>query len=202
MEFNKKLQELRKQRGLTQEELAEQLYVSRTAVSKWESGRGYPSIDSLKAIAQFFSTTVDELLSANEILEIAHNGQIETEKHYRDLVFGLVDICAALLLFLPLFASRSADVIISTSLILLDGVAPFLKIVCFDIVISLTVMGISTLALQGTKNAIWLRIKAPVSLLLSALAVMIFTLGLHPYAASFVFILLVIKALMLTKRKG
>ena len=55
MEFCEKLQELRKKRRLTQEELAEQLYVSRTAISKWESGRGYPSIDSLKAIAKYFS---------------------------------------------------------------------------------------------------------------------------------------------------
>ena len=47
MEFNEKLQSLRKNKGLTQEELAEALYVSRTAISKWESGRGYPSIDSL-----------------------------------------------------------------------------------------------------------------------------------------------------------
>lgn len=55
MEFNEKLQELRKQKGLTQEELAEALYVSRTAISKWESGRGYPNIDSLKAISNYFS---------------------------------------------------------------------------------------------------------------------------------------------------
>ena len=54
MELNKKLQQLRKQKNLTQEELAEALYVSRTAISKWESGRGYPNIDSLKAIAKFF----------------------------------------------------------------------------------------------------------------------------------------------------
>ncbi|MBR2683570.1 MAG: helix-turn-helix transcriptional regulator [Atopobiaceae bacterium] len=40
MEFSEKLQELRKARSLTQEELAGALYVSRTAVSKWESGRG------------------------------------------------------------------------------------------------------------------------------------------------------------------
>ena len=47
MEFNEKLQELRKGKGLTQEELAQAIFVSRTAVSKWESGRGYPNIDSL-----------------------------------------------------------------------------------------------------------------------------------------------------------
>ena len=46
MEFNEKLQQLRKKSGLTQEQLAEQLYVSRTAISKWESGKGYPNIES------------------------------------------------------------------------------------------------------------------------------------------------------------
>ena len=55
MEFNEKLQELRKSRGLTQEELAEALFVSRTAISKWESGRGYPNLDSLKEISKYFS---------------------------------------------------------------------------------------------------------------------------------------------------
>ena len=71
MEFNEKLQELRKYKGLTQEDLAEKLYVSRTAVSKWEAGRGYPNIESLKAIAKFFSVTIDELLSTDEMLTIA-----------------------------------------------------------------------------------------------------------------------------------
>ena len=54
MEFHEKLQELRKARGLTQEELAAELYFSRTAISKWESGRGYPSIASLKEISTYF----------------------------------------------------------------------------------------------------------------------------------------------------
>ena len=67
MEFNEKLKELRSSRGLTQEELAEALFVSRTAISKWESGRGYPSIDSLREISDFFSVTIDELLSQRKI---------------------------------------------------------------------------------------------------------------------------------------
>ena len=57
MEFNQKLQELRRQRGITQEELASELYVSRTAISKWELGKGYPSIDSLKAISKYFKAS-------------------------------------------------------------------------------------------------------------------------------------------------
>jgi transcriptional regulator with XRE-family HTH domain len=84
MEFNQKLQELRKQKGLTQEELAASLYVSRTAVSKWESGRGYPNIDSLMAIAKFFSITVDDLLSSGEALTIAKEDHKRREKQLRD----------------------------------------------------------------------------------------------------------------------
>ena len=73
MEFHEKLAELRKNKGLTQEELAEALFVSRTAVSKWESGRGYPGIDSLKEISRFFSVTVDELICPEEIISAAEN---------------------------------------------------------------------------------------------------------------------------------
>lgn len=71
MEFGEKLQLLRKERGLTQAELAEQLFVSRAAVSKRESGRGYPGIDSLKAIAKYFSVSLDSLLSCDTVLAIA-----------------------------------------------------------------------------------------------------------------------------------
>ena len=71
MEFHEKLQALRRQRGLTQEELAAELFVSRTAISKLESGRGYPSIDSLKAISAYFKVSIDDLLSGAEVLTIA-----------------------------------------------------------------------------------------------------------------------------------
>ena len=109
MEFNEKIQELRKQKGLTQEELAEKLYVSRTAISKWESGRGYPNIESLKAIAKFFSVTVDELLSSGEILTIAEEDNKRKEKRFRDLIYGLLDFSIAMLLFLPFFAEKRTE---------------------------------------------------------------------------------------------
>ena len=106
MEFNEKLQELRKQKGLTQEELAEILFVSRTAVSKWESGRGMPSIESLKAISKFFAVTLDDLLSSEELLVIAEDDHKKKEMHIRDLIYGLLDCSMALLFLLPFFGQK------------------------------------------------------------------------------------------------
>ena len=87
MEFNEKLQELRKSRGLTQEELAEALFVSRTAISKWESGRGYPSIDSLKQISNYFSISIDELLSGEKLITIAENENMTNLKNMGNMLF-------------------------------------------------------------------------------------------------------------------
>ena len=201
MEFNEKLQELRKQRGLTQEELAEKLYVSRTAISKWESGRGYPNIESLKAIAKFFSVTVDELLSSGEVLTIAEENQKQTEKRFRDLAFGLLDLCMSLLLFLPLFAEKADGIVRSVSLIALDGVQPYLKTAYFAVFLSMIVMGILTLALQNCQAMAWVKSKTMISLILGAIAVLVFMISSQPYAAVFAFALLAIKALMLIKRQ-
>ena len=201
MEFNEKLQELRKQKGLTQEELAASLYVSRTAISKWESGRGYPNIESLKDIAKFFSVTVDELLSTDEVLTIAEEDSRRKEKHFRDLMYGLLDICIALLLFLPFFAEDADGIIQSVSLIALDGVQPYLKIAYLTVVIGTTVMGILTLTLQNCQAVVWVKSKTTVSLALGAILVLLFMISSQPYAAVFAFVLLTIKALMLIKHQ-
>lgn len=103
MEFYEKLQELRKSRGLTQEELAEALYVSRTAVSKWESGRGYPSIDSLKEISSYFSVSIDELLSGEKLLSIAKRENKSNMQNLCDMLIGILDLLSVTLIVLPLY---------------------------------------------------------------------------------------------------
>ena len=200
MEFNEKLQELRKQRGLTQEELAEKLYVSRTAISKWESGRGYPNIESLKAIAKFFEVTVDELLSTDEILTIAEEDNKQKEKHFCDLIYGLLDLSIIMLLFLPFFAEKADGIIQSVSLIALDGIQPYLKTAYLAVVVSMLVIGILTLALQNCQLVAWVKSKTTISLILGAIATLVFMISSQPYAAAFAFALLVIKATMLIKR--
>jgi len=201
MEFNEKLQELRKQKGLTQEELAEKLYVSRTAISKWESGRGYPNIESLKAIAKFFSVTVDELLSSGEVLTIAEEDNKRKEKQFCDLIYGLLDLCIAMLLFLPFFAEKAEGIIQSVSLIALDGVQPYLKTAYLAVVISMIIMGILILALQNCQWTAWVKSKTTISLILGAIAVLVFMISPQPYAAVFAFALLAMKAFMFIKRR-
>ena len=101
MEFHEKLAELRKSKGLTQEELAEALFVSRTAISKWESGRGYPSIDSLKGISHFFSVTIDELICSQEMIAVAEDDRKAILGRYVSVICNMLDIFLGLLLFLP-----------------------------------------------------------------------------------------------------
>lgn len=201
MEFNEKLQELRKQNGLTQEELAEKLFVSRTAVSKWESGRGYPNIDSIKAIAKFFSVTVDELLSGGEVLDIAEEDNRQKEKHFCDIVFGLLDISAAMFFFVPFFGQEADGIIEGVSLLSLCKVQPYMKATYFAIVILTVASGVLTLALQNCGFAFRERNKNKISLMLNGAGIVLFIMSLQPYAAVYLFVLLTIKALLLIKQK-
>ena len=200
MEFNQKLQELRKQKGLTQEDLAASLYVSRTAISKWESGRGYPNIDSLKTIARFFGVTIDELLSGDELLTLAEEDTKQKETHFRDLVYGLLDLSMAMLLFLPFFAAKTDGVIQSVSLVILGGVRFYLKVAYLVAVIGTVVTGVLTLTLQNCQASVWLKRKTLISLILGTVSVLLFIISSQPYAAAFAFVLLVMKAFMLIKR--
>ena len=135
MEFNEKLQQLRKQKEITQEELAEAIYVSRTAISKWESGRGYPSIDSLKALSKFFEITIDELLSGEELLIIAEEDTNQKRNYFRDLVFGLLDICIAMFFFVPFFGQATNGNVQAVSLLSFVEISSYLRIIYFAVVI-------------------------------------------------------------------
>ena len=201
MEFHEKLQVLRKQKGLTQEELAEALFVSRTAISKWESGRGYPNIDSLKAIATFFSVTIDELLSSEEVLTIAENDGKQKEAHLRDLVFGLLDLSVAMAFFVPFFGQKADGYVQAVSLLALTEISAYLKAAYFAYIIGMIAFGIITLVLQNYRGAFWIRNKRLLSLLIHAAATLLFIISAQPYAAAFVFVFLVIKGTMLIRKQ-
>lgn len=184
MEFKEKIQTLRKQNGLTQEQLADKLFVSRTAVSKWESGRGYPSIDTLKRIAEEFSLSVDELLSGDELLLAAEQDNNTIKSKMCDLVFGLMDIGTVILLFTP-FAN----------------VSQWIKSIYFVLIAATVLFGIITLALQTVLSTAWIKLKGTISFILNIAAVLIFILSRQPYAAALTFVFLIIKAFLFVKKR-
>lgn len=199
MDFQDKLKKLRKNRGLTQEELAQALFVSRTAISKWESGKGYPNIDSLKAISKYFCVSLDDLLSTDEIITIAEEDGKQKERHLRNLVFGLLDCSIAMFLFLPFFGQRVDGVIQEVSVLMLTEEEIYIKIPYLIIVFSMTVWGILMLALRDCQVSFWLQKKDKVSLGLGAVGALLFMISRQPYASAYLFLILVIQALMLIK---
>lgn len=76
MEFAEKLITLRKGKELTQEQLAEQLNVSRQSVSKWESGQVIPEVDKIIELSKAFDVSIDYLLQPSELDELSVKTQI------------------------------------------------------------------------------------------------------------------------------
>ena len=199
MEFHEKLQELRKSRNLTQEELAEALFVSRTAISKWESGRGYPSIDSLKEISHYFSVTIDELLSSERLLSIAEKENKANIRNMCDLLMGIVDTFSLLLIILPLYPNTIDNFVSSVNLLQYTETTTFNRSVYWCFFLILIVTGIVKILLTKCEKKKGNQITTVLSMLLSILLVLFLALAREAYAIAVTFLLLVIKGILLLK---
>lgn len=82
MNIGNKIRELRKQRGITQEQLAESIGISFQAVSKWENNIALPDITLVPVLASYFGVSMDELFDFN-LKKIEHAVRIITEKAYQ-----------------------------------------------------------------------------------------------------------------------
>lgn len=197
MEFNEKLVQLRKSRNMTQDELAEALYVSRAAVSKWESGRGLPSIDSLKDIAKFFSVSIDELLSGEKLLSLAEKENSSNTRKICDIIFGVADLLSFVLFVLPLYPSTVDGYVYSVSLLSYTETSK-INIAVYWVLFAL-------LVLSGAVKLIFAKLKAEkcskasayVSLVISMVTVLFLALTREAYALVVVFLLFVIKVTVL-----
>ena len=198
MEFSEKLQELRKRRSMTQEELAESLFVSRSVISKWESGRGYPSIDSLKEISRFFSVTIDDLICSDEMITVAENDKKEFVSKYISLICNALDILLAILLFIPAFGNGPASSE-TVSLFGLNGINPWVKMV-FASIVGVTILnGVCGVIIACFNKPDWNRHQLITGVTLSILAVIVFIAARQPYAGIVCFAFLIIKGFFCRK---
>ena len=200
MEFNEKLQELRKSRSMTQEELAEVLFVSRTAISKWESGRGYPSIDSLREISRYFSVTIDDLICSEEMISVAENEKKEFADKSLSLICNAMDILLAILLFIPAFGNgpESSETV---SLFGLTGITPWVKNVFIVMIATAILNGICGVIIANFNKPVWNKHRLITGVILSILTVIVLIATKQPYAGIVCFALLVIKGFLIIKVK-
>lgn len=201
MEFGEKLLELRNGKGMTQEELAEDLYVSRTAISKWESGRGYPSIDSLKEISKYFSISIDELLSSEKLVTIAEKENRANIHRVLDYIMGLVDLMVCGLIFLPLFPHPADGSVFAVSLLEYSNVSADIRVIYWGLFLTLVMTGIVIVILNHFNLEKSKRVMIALSMGISVITVLVLAITRAAYATSLAFILTTIKGMLLLKRE-
>lgn len=106
MNFSTKLKALRAEKNISQSKLASEIFVSRSAVAKWENGLGLPSEDSLSALANYFNVSAEDLLSDKETEQTMVN-QAQTIEDQGKIIIGLVCTFGIVLFLLAYFAFPS-----------------------------------------------------------------------------------------------
>ena len=154
----------------------------------------------MKEISKFFGVSIDELLSGDEVITIAEKEKKDTENRFLDLIFGLLDISVAILVFLPFFGYRVDGIVREVSLLSLEGIQTYLKIAYIAIFALIIFWGILILASQRTDNALIIKYKYRISIILYAVAALLFILSSQPYAAVFFFIFHLTKIMILGKK--
>jgi len=200
MEFGEKLQQLRKDRTLTQEELAQALCVSRAAVSKWESGRGYPSIESLKDISDYFSVSIDDLLSGEKLLSLAEKENRSNIRGLCDLLFGLLDLFSFLLIVLPLYPNQAHGYVFSVNLFAYTQTSAFNKAVYWALFGLLFASGIVKMLLTGRKAEKLSPIVTSLSTAVNIFAVIFLASTRQVYAVIVAFLILLAKGMVVLKQ--
>lgn len=198
MDFGEKLKALRTERGLTQEQLAARLYVSRTAVSKWETGGGSPNLDSLQVVARLFDVSVDDLLSTDDLIVLARDERRSTARSSGMLSFGLLDVLAVVFAFIPLYGVDDGSFVRMANLAdygaSVDFGASFA--VMAAAVVSLMFVGAVEIVLAAAGSRRAARIVALVGFAVQALAVVLFASTMQPYATTLMFVLLLAKVVV------
>ena len=106
VEFGEQLKKAREAKGMTQQTLAEHLYVTRQAVSRWEHGDRYPDLITAKKLAAFLDVSLDDLLQADEMKKVAERNPI-IEKPFMNRILMILYACISFS-----FLLTAADIIL------------------------------------------------------------------------------------------
>ena len=164
-----------------------------------QEGRGYPSIDSLKEIASYFSVTIDDLLSGEKLISIAEKENKTNIRNMCDLLFGIVDTCVFLLIVLPLYPNTINGYIYSVNLFAYTEITSMNRIIYWGMFIFLIVSGAIKVILTKFNIEKGHKFITNISMVFHILIVLLLAMTREAYAITVAFLLLVIKGQLLLK---
>ena len=164
-----------------------------------QEGRGYPSIDSLKEISNYFSVTIDELLSTDKLLSIAEKENRANLRGMCDLLFGLLDVFAIVLIVLPLYPNVVDGFVYSVNLFAYIQTTSLNRSLYWIMIVFLVVIGFIKLILIKLDMQRYNKVATKVSMSISTLSVLLLAITRESYAVAVVFLLLVMKGILLLK---
>lgn len=199
MEFKDKLQNLRKQMNMTQEQLASLLYISRTAVSKWETGKGYPNLDSLKEISKLFNVTINDLLSTEEIVVATDLEKKQMNQQYTIYIFIMLNFFSALLAFVPIFSNYVNDVYVFVNLFNYDSFIDIKLILSGFFILAFIFIFLHIIVLYYRKSLT--RHVLMIDSIFFIFWTLFTILNRQPYLGFFIFLFLIVKIILIIKNK-
>lgn len=154
MALSEKLYTLRKKSGLSQEQLAEKLKVSRQAISKWESGASYPESDKLIAISRYFNVSLDYLVNEDggqaEAAPGPEHGKTEEADRGQRIAGLVICICGIVLLIVwglaSLLVPAASNRLGESSTVIIDGNGVYLLLCAVAVVVG------AVLLLRGSRK--------------------------------------------------
>lgn len=173
------------------------LYVSRTAISKWESGRGYPNINSLKDISKFFSVSIDDLLSGEKLISIAEKENKSNIQNICDLLFGIIDIMSIILIFLALYPKQIDNLIYSVNLFLYNESSYIIYWIMFILLIIIGIIKVVFNQMKIEKNC---NVITNISIIVSIITVLFLIVTRQVYAPIIAFLFLIFKGILVLKK--
>ena len=199
MELKDKIQKIRKDAGQTQEQFAVCLFVSRTAVSKWETGRGVPGIESLKMISKIYGISLDELINTDEAIMLSEKENKESINRFSYFADAVLDFFAVLGLLLPLYKMEADGVFLSVPVYKLCG---WLTVIYWIFPLLMAVCSVLQSIIIKSEREIFKKVLSRAGIVLNAVFLILLILSNQPYPAVLFFALLVMKGFFMVKTYG
>lgn len=127
MSLGEKIRDCRKQQNLSQEQLAKRLHVSRQAVTKWETGRGFPDIENLIALSDEFGLSLDELIKNDLSVQKKIVADSRTKKRHLLVILYLISLIVFFVYFAIAYRILMLGVLIATLFMLFFEVRIFVR---------------------------------------------------------------------------